>query len=132
MSYLSYHMSKYVLSSVLWCPLRFPCENDVRFVFNPNCLKKRLMSYACYLCMFAQSGVQHFLIIGVPWRVSYKRQALLTLHRNLGSPRFFGGIRVALLFSFLWCFFFFCVSFVCLLPVSCVPYDASFSGLSII
>jgi hypothetical protein len=28
----------YVLSCVLWCPLRFPNKNDVWFVFTPSCL----------------------------------------------------------------------------------------------
>jgi hypothetical protein len=28
----------YVLSSVLWCPLRFPHKIDVRFVFTSSCL----------------------------------------------------------------------------------------------
>jgi len=28
----------YVLSTVLWCPLRFRHENDVRFVFSSSCL----------------------------------------------------------------------------------------------
>jgi hypothetical protein len=27
-----------ILSSVLWCPLRFPHNNDVRFVFTSSCL----------------------------------------------------------------------------------------------
>jgi hypothetical protein len=30
-------MCLYVLSSVLWCPLRFPHEKDVRFVFTSSC-----------------------------------------------------------------------------------------------
>jgi hypothetical protein len=29
-------MCLYVLSSVLWCPLRFPHKNDVRFVFTSS------------------------------------------------------------------------------------------------
>ena len=28
----------YVLSSLLWCPFRFPYENDVRFIFTSYCL----------------------------------------------------------------------------------------------
>jgi hypothetical protein len=31
-------MCRYVLSSVLWCPLRIPHKNDVRFVFTYSCL----------------------------------------------------------------------------------------------
>jgi hypothetical protein len=47
-------MCLYVLSSVLWCPLRFPHENDVRFVFT-----SWRMSY--YLCLLTYTGVQHIL-----------------------------------------------------------------------
>jgi len=31
-------MCLYVLSFVLWCQLRFPHQNDVRFVFTSSCL----------------------------------------------------------------------------------------------
>ena len=31
-------MCIYVHSSLLWCPLRFPHKNDVRFVFTSSCL----------------------------------------------------------------------------------------------
>ena len=31
-------MCLYVLSSVLWCPLRFPHKNNVRFVFTSSCI----------------------------------------------------------------------------------------------
>jgi hypothetical protein len=31
-------MCLYVMGSVLWCPLRFPHKNDVRFVFTSSCL----------------------------------------------------------------------------------------------
>ena len=31
-------MCLYVLTSVLWCPLRFPYKNDVLFVFTSSCL----------------------------------------------------------------------------------------------
>jgi hypothetical protein len=37
----------YVLSSVLWCPLRFLHENDVRFVFASSCLWED----ACLICV---------------------------------------------------------------------------------
>ena len=67
----------YVLSSVLWWPLRFPHNNDVRFVFTFSCLLEGsgliyvicvcsvrlylqlfvggLRSYLCYLCLFGSS-----------------------------------------------------------------------------
>ena len=31
-------MCLYVLSFALWCPLRFPHQNDVRFIFTSSCL----------------------------------------------------------------------------------------------
>jgi hypothetical protein len=57
--------------------------------------------------------------------VSYKRQELLTLREHLSSPPVFSAVRVAHLFSFLCCVFY----FVCLRPV---PIVANFSGLSIL
>ena len=52
----------YVLSSVLWCPLRFPHRNAVRFVFTSSCLfVGGFISCLRYLCLFAYSGVQHVL-----------------------------------------------------------------------
>ena len=40
LNYSSFHpfLCLYVPSSVLWCPLRFPHKNVVRFVFIPSCL----------------------------------------------------------------------------------------------
>jgi hypothetical protein len=46
------------------------------------------MSYICYLCLGAYSGVQHVFNIRVTWWLSYKRQGLLTFHDHLGSPQF--------------------------------------------
>ena len=60
------------------------------------------------------------------WRMSYKRQELLTLREHMVSPPVF--IRYAHLFSFLCDVVFLC--FVCLPPVSCVPNVASVSELS--
>ena len=54
-------MCLYVPSSELWCPLRIPHKNDVRFVFTSGCLYEGLMSYLRYLWLFAHSGVQHIL-----------------------------------------------------------------------
>jgi hypothetical protein len=69
-------------------------------------------------------NVQHLLSIWVIWRVSYKRQELLTLRAHPSSHRFLVGNRVAHLLSFLCCV----ICFVCLRPVSCVPNVANFSG----
>ena len=60
--------------------------------------------------------------------MSDKKQELLTLREHMDSLPVFDGIRVAHLFSFLCCVYF----FVCLRPVSCVPNVVSFSGLSIL
>jgi hypothetical protein len=58
--YVCYIKCIYVLSSVLWCPLRFPHKSDVWFVFTSSWLYVgRIMSYLHYLCLFAISGVQH-------------------------------------------------------------------------
>ena len=57
--------------------------------------------------------------------MSYKRQELLTIRERLGSLTGFGVVRVAQCFRF-------CVVFVCLRPVSCIPNDFSVSGLFIL
>ena len=42
----------YVLSSTLWHPLRFPHENDVRFVFTSNCLyENSCLIYLICVCL---------------------------------------------------------------------------------
>ena len=58
-------MYLYVLSSVLWCPLRFPHKNDVRFVFTSSCFAWCLMSYLRDLCLHAYSGVCFLLLVFV-------------------------------------------------------------------
>ena len=94
----------------------------LRFVFTPQVFIEGLMSFLCYLCLLAYSGVQCILIIWVTWQVSYKRQELLTLREHLHSPPEF-----ALLLVFCAVFF----RFIYLYPVSCVPNVASISGFSI-
>ena len=77
-------MFLYVLSPVLWWPLRFPHKNDVRFVFTSGCLwEDSCLVYV--ICVFTNSDVHHIL----------------------------------------------CCVFVLFFIRSCVPYVASFSGLSI-
>jgi len=66
---LSYVFTFLALSLVLWCPLRFQHKYDI--------------------C------VQHILTIWITWRVSYKKQELLTLCEHLCSPLVFDGVRVA-------------------------------------
>jgi hypothetical protein len=45
---------------------------------------------------------KYVLSIPVTWRVSNKRQELLTFYEQLGSPPVFGELHVGHLFSFLW------------------------------
>ena len=45
-------MCLYILSSVLSCPLRFPHENDVRFVFTSSCLyESACLLYVICVCL---------------------------------------------------------------------------------
>jgi len=62
------------------------------------------------------------LMISAFYMKYYRRQELLTLRKHLGSPLGVGGVRIAHLFSFLCCGFYF------LRPVSCGPSVASVSG----
>ena len=48
-------MCLYVMSSVLWCSLRFRQKNEVRFVFTSSCLYV-LFTWFVFVC-----GVQHIL-----------------------------------------------------------------------
>jgi hypothetical protein len=45
------------ICSVLWCPLRFPHKNDLRFVLFVGWR----LYYLSHLCLFAHMGVQHIL-----------------------------------------------------------------------
>ena len=72
------------------------------------------------------------IYIWVTWRVSYKRQELLTLRKYLGlhpTPGFWWGsvLLILLVLCVVLCF-----CFVCLHPVSCVSSVASVSGLFIL
>jgi len=116
----------YVLSSVLWCPLRFPYKNYVWFVFTQLFIG-RLVSYFCYLYLFAHSHIKYLYTTWVTWRVSYKRQKLLALRKHLGSPSDFGGVCVAHRFSFLCRVFVLSVFVLCLVyPMLPVPLDCPF------
>ena len=53
-------MCLYVLSSVLWCPLRFPHKHYVGLSLPPV-VCRRAMSYVRYMCLFVYSGVQPVL-----------------------------------------------------------------------
>ena len=63
--FLVFVVSYYVLSSILWCPLRFPHGSDGRFVI---CIQLFVwgggvpVSYLCYLCFcfcFSSSCVRY-------------------------------------------------------------------------
>ena len=44
-------MCLHFLNSVLWCPLRFPHNNDVRFFFTSSCLEEgSCLIYVIYAC----------------------------------------------------------------------------------
>ena len=75
----------------------------LRFVFTPQVFIEGLMSFLCYLCLLAYSGVQCILIIWVTWQVSYKRQELLTLREHPSSPPVFWWDLCCSFFSFLSC-----------------------------
>jgi hypothetical protein len=100
-------MCLYVLSSVLWFPLRLPHKK--------RCLTR--VCHSCYLCLFANS-VKYVLTIWVALRGSYKRQSLLTFREHLCSHWFYGGIRVAHLFCVLLLY-----DFTFLVPCCDVRYD---------
>ena len=46
------HYVSYVLSSMLWCPLRFQHKNNVRFVFSSSCLQEgSCLIYVTCVCL---------------------------------------------------------------------------------
>ena len=61
------------------------------------------------LFVYIQCGVQHVLTLRVAWRVSYKRQELLTFREHLVSPRF--KVGSVLLISLVFCVVYVCASF---------------------
>ena len=49
-------------SFVLWCPLRFPHENNVRFVYSSSCLQRgggSYLIYFIYACLPMVRSIQH-------------------------------------------------------------------------
>ena len=79
------------------------------------------MSYLCYICLFASSGVKYVL--------PFKRRELLTLREQLGSPPVYGGF-VLLIFSVSCVALCFCILFVFVLcdgyPMLTVSLDCPF------
>ena len=120
-SIFSYYMF-YLLIFVLWCPLRFP-DKTIFCSSLPPFVCRRANVLLCCLCLFAHSCVQHVLTIWVTWQCLIRvRKYLSWVHLRL------------LVWSVFLIFFLCCVvlCFVCLCRVSCVPYVASVSGLSIL
>jgi hypothetical protein len=106
-------MILYVLSFVLWCPLRFPNKScSVRFYLQ--LFIGGFMSYLRYLRLFVYSGVQHTLCC-----------VFVVFFCRLVYPMFLVSLDC------LFCFIALRYSLTFICPVSCVPYVASFSGLSI-
>ena len=55
----------YVLSSVLWCPLRFPHINDVRFVIVSSCFLGARVLFALVLFVCVQWCPTHIVYVFV-------------------------------------------------------------------
>jgi len=85
------------------------------------------MFYLCYMCLLANSDAKYVAIMSVRWRVSYKRQGLLTIREHLSSVCLFVFLLVCLIL-FLLCFL---LCFVRLRSVSCVLNIDRVSGLPI-
>jgi hypothetical protein len=62
----------YVLSSVLWCPLRFPHKNDVQFVFNSSCLEEGscLIYVSCVYLYIVVYNVVSFSRLSISHQIS--------------------------------------------------------------
>ena len=88
-----------------------------------NLLRPRLTWPTCNLCCFVIVVLYEWL--WVKWRVSYKRQKLLTLYEHMVLPA--GFFVVSLLFIFCCVFLF---VFFCLRPVSCMVNVAGISILN--
>ena len=74
---------------MLWCPLRFPQKNDVRFDFTPSCLLEGscLIFRICVCLHIVLSNTSYI------WRMSYNRKEPFAS----SLPVFLGG---AVLFIF--------------------------------
>jgi len=88
-----------VLSFVLWCPLRFPHKNNVRFVLNLQLFVGVLMSYLHYLCLFVYRSVQHILrCVFVFLRLVYLMLSVALDCPFLTSPSVFSNFYLNLTF----------------------------------
>ena len=91
--------------------LRFPHEDDVRFLFTSSCLYDGSCLNLRYLCLLAHSGVSHIMYFSV-----FCWFCWCFFHRLVH-----GGVQHVLCCDFVLFFFVLCT----------VPYVASSSGLSI-
>ena len=111
-------MCLYVLSSVLWCSLRFPHKNDVRFVFTSTCCLLFTLCVFTFLvpCCDVRYDFHIYTMFGssLPPVVSRKVHVLITLF---------------VLASALWCptHIVLCVcGFFCVYPMLPVSLDCPF------
>jgi hypothetical protein len=104
------------VSSVLWCPLRFPHKQCSMRLY----LQLFVGGLSSYLCCLVNCAYWCPTTRRMPWQVSYKKQELLTFREHLGSPPIFGVVRVVHLLSCLcWVLFVFILCLVwAMLPIS--------------
>ena len=69
-------MCLYVISSMLWRPLRFPHKNDVRFGFTPVVWR---MAHVLFVLFVLLCIVVYHKTMWIAWRTSFKKQGMLTL-----------------------------------------------------
>jgi hypothetical protein len=68
-------MCLYLLSSVLWCRLRFPHKNDARFVFTSSCFRRAHVLFTLFVFVCIEWCTAHsvlcfcFVILRLVWPV---------------------------------------------------------------
>jgi len=135
-------MCLYVLNSVLWCPLRVQHKKRRSIPSLPPADVGGIMSYLHYLCLLPHSGIRHILCC--VFALFFFRLVYPMLPVSLDCPFwiapsvfynvYLSCVLCTLCCQFLWIVYFwlplqYSITFIC--PVSCVPYVASFSELSI-
>ena len=106
----------YVLSSVLWYPLRFPHKIEVQYVFSSSCLM--CVIYVCLRILVYNTHTHTHIYIFL-LTIWVTRTACSSWDSGFTSLFLVGSMLIV---SFLCCVF----CFVCIRPVSCVPTVASF------
>ena len=114
----------FVLSSMLWCPLRFPHKAMFGSTLPPIVAGKAHVLFTLFVFVFVWWCRKHILNIWVAWWVSYKSQELFVLRATLVQLGFFVG-SMFLVFCVALLALFVCV--LCLvytmLPASLDPED---------